>query len=70
MLNSVKVLYLLYFAWILTMKYCTLPIIHEVILWLWTLALYMEFFVGLVRSKKLQIKAIFKCNTRGFTKLR
>ena len=69
-LKSSKVLYLLYFAWILTMKYCTLPIIHEVILWLWTLALYMEFFVGLVRSKKLQIKAIFKCNTRGFTKLR
>ena len=69
-LNNMKVLYLLYFAWILTMKYCTLPIIHEVILWLWTLALYMEFFVGLVRSKKLQIKAIFKCNTRGFTKLR
>ena len=58
-----RICYIFYFAWILTMHFCKFPYLHELVLWLWTAALYIEFFMGIVQRNHGQLWALFRCGT-------
>ncbi|CAG5088051.1 Oidioi.mRNA.OKI2018_I69.PAR.g11714.t1.cds [Oikopleura dioica] len=48
-------LYLFYFAIVLSMKFCKLPVIEEIILWFWTLALLAEWGRKSVYNHRIRI---------------
>lgn len=66
-----RIIYIFFFAWILTMHFCKLPFLHELLLWLWTMALSIEFYSGIVSRNHVQLGALFDCaSVRGRTKLK
>ena len=51
-------LYLAFFAWMLTMKFCKLPIFHEIMLWIWTFSLFAESIRKALTSDRLHMRKI------------
>ena len=50
--------YVAFFAWMLTMKFCKLPIFHEILLWIWTFSMFAETIRKSFTSDRLNFRKI------------